>query len=254
MPWRQELKKQRQQEFLTINVAVALTAAAIVMFFHIIVSGQLSDQEERKAKMRKHNFNFGKEGPDYISTHNASFQGYGKQGATNMSSKSSTDIGKTHFSLGGESAPMKTVNQTEFVEKSELSSGKSKDSIAFQQTNFKFGTDKVSQIPSSHMHYKYYGWGETGKLNREQLNELRKEHFILGKHPNQFESVSHSVHGDFGFNMENPIGDRWKTMSSSVQLGDPKLKSAFYQTTYEVSNQSRALGNVITYTIIRYRM
>jgi len=49
LPWRQELKKQRQQEFLTINVAVALTAAAIVMFVHIIVSGQLSDQEERKA-------------------------------------------------------------------------------------------------------------------------------------------------------------------------------------------------------------
>ena len=49
LPWRQELKKQRQQEFLTINAAVAITAAAIVMFFHIIVSGQLSDQEERKA-------------------------------------------------------------------------------------------------------------------------------------------------------------------------------------------------------------
>ena len=48
LPWRQELKKQRQQEFLTINAAVAITAAAIVMFFHIIVSGQLSDQEERK--------------------------------------------------------------------------------------------------------------------------------------------------------------------------------------------------------------
>jgi len=49
LPWRQELKKQRQQEFLTINAAVAITAAAIVMFFHIMVSGQLSDQEERKA-------------------------------------------------------------------------------------------------------------------------------------------------------------------------------------------------------------
>lgn len=49
LPWRQELRKQRQQEFIAINAAVALTAAAIVMFFHILVSGQLSDQEERKA-------------------------------------------------------------------------------------------------------------------------------------------------------------------------------------------------------------
>ena len=43
LPWRQELKKQRQQEFIVINAAVALSAAAIIMFF------QLIDQEERKA-------------------------------------------------------------------------------------------------------------------------------------------------------------------------------------------------------------
>ena len=49
LPWRQELNKQRKQEFLVISAAVAVVAAAIVMFFHILVSGQLSDQEERKA-------------------------------------------------------------------------------------------------------------------------------------------------------------------------------------------------------------
>lgn len=49
LPWRQELKKQRQQEFAVINAVVALTAAAIIMFFHILLSSQLSDQEERKA-------------------------------------------------------------------------------------------------------------------------------------------------------------------------------------------------------------
>ena len=49
LPWRQELKKQRQQEFIVINAAVALSAAAIIMFFHILLSSQLSDQEERKA-------------------------------------------------------------------------------------------------------------------------------------------------------------------------------------------------------------
>ena len=30
LPWRQELKKQRQQEFIVINAAVALSAAAII--------------------------------------------------------------------------------------------------------------------------------------------------------------------------------------------------------------------------------
>ena len=49
LPWRQELKKQRQQEFIVFIAAVALSAAAIIMFFHILLSSQLSDQEERKA-------------------------------------------------------------------------------------------------------------------------------------------------------------------------------------------------------------
>ena len=49
LPWRQELKKQRQQEFAAINAAVAVTAVAIVLFFHMALSSQLSDQEERKA-------------------------------------------------------------------------------------------------------------------------------------------------------------------------------------------------------------
>lgn len=49
LPWRQELKKQRQQEFVAINAGVVLAAAAIVLFFHMMLSAQLSDQEERKA-------------------------------------------------------------------------------------------------------------------------------------------------------------------------------------------------------------
>ncbi len=49
LPWRQELNKQRQQEFVAISAAVALTAAAIVLLFHVLMSTQLSDQEERKA-------------------------------------------------------------------------------------------------------------------------------------------------------------------------------------------------------------
>lgn len=49
LPWRKELNKQRQQEFLVISAVVAVIAAAIVMFFHVLVSAQLSDQEERKA-------------------------------------------------------------------------------------------------------------------------------------------------------------------------------------------------------------
>lgn len=202
-----------------------------------------SEQEERKAKMRGHNFNFGKEGNNFVSTNNATYQNYTGTGAANNASKASTDIRQTHFRLGGENAPMRTVHQTEFRAKSGLAEGKTKDSVAFQRTNFAFGNDKAAKIPSSHMHYKYYPH-EQSKLNREQLNELRKEHFILGKHPSHFQSVTHLAHGDKGMNVSAPVGNRQGTQASSVQIGNPAFTKTFFQTTYELANQTRPLGDV----------
>lgn len=47
LPWRQEQRKLRQQEFVAILVAVGLVAAAIVLFSHVALSKEVSDQEER---------------------------------------------------------------------------------------------------------------------------------------------------------------------------------------------------------------
>lgn len=47
LPWRQELRKQRQQEFVAILMAVAMVAVALVLFAHMALSKQVSDQEER---------------------------------------------------------------------------------------------------------------------------------------------------------------------------------------------------------------
>lgn len=47
LPWRQELRKQRQQEFVAIIIAVAAIAALLVIFAHTALSKQISDQEER---------------------------------------------------------------------------------------------------------------------------------------------------------------------------------------------------------------
>jgi hypothetical protein len=94
------------------------------------------------------------------------------------------------------------------------------------------------------MHYKYYPQGDSGKLNRDQLNELRKEHFIYGKHPPQFTTVNQTTYGDKGMLSNAPSGNRQGTQASSVQIGNPSLAKNFFQTTYEVSNQSRPLGNV----------
>ncbi|MDP2228692.1 MAG: PilN domain-containing protein [Moraxellaceae bacterium] len=47
LPWRQELRKQRQQEFIAIVVAVAVLAVGIVLFAHMALVAQVGDQLER---------------------------------------------------------------------------------------------------------------------------------------------------------------------------------------------------------------
>ena len=47
LPWRQELRKQRQQEFVAILMAVGIVAVALVLFSHMALSKQVGDQEER---------------------------------------------------------------------------------------------------------------------------------------------------------------------------------------------------------------
>lgn len=208
------------------------------------VGSRLNEQEERKNKMRKHNFVFGKEDNTFVSTNNASYKPHQAAGGVSSSSKVGDDIRKTHYSLGGQSAPMRTTHQREFPAKSAQIEGKSKDTIEFQRTNFEFGDNKANMISSSHMHYKHYPGSSSGKLNRDQLNELRKEHFIFGKHPNNFRSVNQITYGDNGMNMSQPIGNKQATQSSSVQIGDPKLAKTYFRTTYEQANQLRPLGNV----------
>lgn len=49
LPWRQELRKQRQQEFIAILMGVVMVAVAIVLGGHMALSKQVSDQGERNA-------------------------------------------------------------------------------------------------------------------------------------------------------------------------------------------------------------
>lgn len=47
LPWRQELRQQRQQEFIATLGAVAIIAASIILFLHIFLSVLVNDQKER---------------------------------------------------------------------------------------------------------------------------------------------------------------------------------------------------------------
>lgn len=52
LPWRQELRKQRQQEFVAIVLAVVGIAVGIVLFAHMALSKQVGDQLERNSYIR----------------------------------------------------------------------------------------------------------------------------------------------------------------------------------------------------------
>lgn len=52
LPWRQERRKLRQQEFVAIVAGVAVIAVALVLFAHMALSKQMSDQDEKNVYIR----------------------------------------------------------------------------------------------------------------------------------------------------------------------------------------------------------
>lgn len=53
LPWREELRKERQQEFISIVVAVAIAAAALVWFVNSNIESQFKAQKNRNAFVQK---------------------------------------------------------------------------------------------------------------------------------------------------------------------------------------------------------
>ncbi|MBQ0731918.1 MAG: PilN domain-containing protein, partial [Oleispira antarctica] len=53
LPWREELRKERQQEFISIVVGVAIAAAALVWFVTDGIEGQYHAQKHRNAFVQK---------------------------------------------------------------------------------------------------------------------------------------------------------------------------------------------------------
>ena len=119
-------------------------------------------QEDRQKKMRSHNFNYGDEKGTFVSMNNATYKDFSKN-LIQSGGKDGSEIRKTHFNLGNEPVPMKTVNQIEYPAKSISGQNQrnSKETArSFQSTNFKFGTDNPDKISSSHIHYHNYGFGD----------------------------------------------------------------------------------------------
>ncbi|GBE10476.1 fimbrial assembly protein (PilN) [bacterium BMS3Abin12] len=47
LPWREDLRKERQREFITVLVGAAVLAGLVVLLFHIRVSGMIGYQNSR---------------------------------------------------------------------------------------------------------------------------------------------------------------------------------------------------------------
>lgn len=53
LPWREELRKERQKEFVTIIIAVALAAAALVWFANTFIEDQWKSQKTRNSFIQR---------------------------------------------------------------------------------------------------------------------------------------------------------------------------------------------------------
>lgn len=76
-------------------------------------------QNERKAKMRGHNFSIGTEprGTSYISQSASALKDFSKVAQRGQSEHAGKNIRSSHFQFGGESAPMISVQKTDYSAK-----------------------------------------------------------------------------------------------------------------------------------------
>ncbi len=52
-PWREELKAERQKQFITMLVAVVIVSLGLVFMWHTNVDGQITHQKDRNAYLNK---------------------------------------------------------------------------------------------------------------------------------------------------------------------------------------------------------
>lgn len=191
-------------------------------------------QNDRRAKMRNHNFNFGDDRNNFVSMNTATYR---PQGSTTTGKIQNEDIRKTHFTLGEQSAAMMTEHQREYIEKE--GQGVDRDSKTstkqFQSTNFVFGDDDPTKISSSHIHYHHYPGQQEG-LNTEKQGQLRQTHFSLGNHPGVKESVNQMAYQPKSTNYEKANKDFQKT---NFSLGDGGNQ---YATSYGSACAPAAVG------------
>ena len=122
--------------------------------------------------MRTHNFNYGNDGNQFVTNHNANFREFPSEGQ--QKAGTSEDIRKTHFILGKQNGPMMTAHQIDYPPKKAEQEGKQnfKDiARGFQATSFKLGDDGSAKMSSSHIHFQHYPH-ETERLNQEKKNQL----------------------------------------------------------------------------------
>ena len=141
---------------------------------------ELEAQKQKQLATRSHNFEYGKEPSHFVTMNNATYNNPALNGENKNAAPDGSEIRKTHFSLGSEPVPMRTIHQIEFPPKKSDGEQKidSKEMArGFQATNFLLGDDRPDKISSSHIHYHNYGMGEQEKLNAKQKGELRATHF-----------------------------------------------------------------------------
>ena len=206
-------------------------------------------QSDRRSKMRGHHFSIGGDPrtTNYVTQNASTLKNFSRASTAQKqrSDSAGTNIRSSHFQFGRESAPMVSVQKSDFNQTAII--GKpDKLPFDFMRTNFELGRNYPAAITTTHLDFTSNSDVKQEGINKAQSKGLRQTHFVLGKHPYAY--VGGNLNGEYGKgHKEAEKTDFNRSLQfSHFNVGDPKQASKFFNSQYRVDHEEREIKGPLT--------
>ena len=203
-------------------------------------------QNERKAKMRGHNFSIGTDArsTNYVSQNASSLRDFSKEAVAQKAQADGTNIRSSHFRFGGESAPMISVQKQDYPQKT-TSPVPGKVQSDFQKTNFQLGGYFPASISTAHLDFPNHKDHKVQRMNDVQRKSLRQTHFILGRHPYNTGACNAAYGAQQLRTLSVPRATNPQLLQSHFQLGDPNQANTYFNTQSQADLPERRMSDAM---------
>ena len=210
-------------------------------------SNDSKNENERKARMRGHNFSIGADArsTNYVTQNASTHKDYSRSvGAQKRSDSASNNIRSSHFQFGVENSPMVSVQKADFSPKGGAKPPKLRTDL--MRTNFEFGRNIPNSLTTAQLDFKDHRGFKRESINQQQRQGLMQTHFVLGKHPYSY--AGRNFNAEYGSGHKNATKNEYNKFlkQSNFNVGEPDKANKFFKTQYNADHKERDIKEALS--------